>query len=798
MTPHAGLPAPIVRAAGWYRVLLLLYPRGFRSGYGELLVQAFRDRARDAFCAGGSLALAGFWLAIFSDLAQTVPSEHAASFGGDVEVAYTAIVSALRRTIAAIVMLAIPIAAAIVLFGIVDVVWLAPIPFAKPSSLVRIAETGTNDVSDARLSYRKYLSLARDHRSLAQVGTMAPVPSAVDPSSISVPTYGLRISPSLFAILDMRTTFGRLFTAGDRNVAVISDRLWHTRFGSSANTLGATLHVGKTPLRIVGILAARASFVDPTIDVYFPLNVDPAIVADPGAQIFPVLARLRRGVSLLSAARRLAKRGFVALPYDLTVAPATRIALFMALALVVLSLVGAYVTVVARGLTHDGMTLGRRAAFVHGGAISLASGLIALAVAVPIVRSLDTITADTIPHLRDFAIDAPLVGFAALVIVVTALAVSARLSSPRRFLARRIVRVMTFAGVAGQVGFASLLTIVAMLGIGHLRSVAAKPLGFDPRHLYVATLTSPGRRYADDTSLQRLAPQLVGALEADGNVDAATVATGVPFSGVDMQINAALTARQAVSRGSLYELASVLPNYFAVMKIPLIGGRTFDGREVGGTRALVVSRSFATQFFGRRGAVGRSLRLDPTRPASTIVGVVGDVARRADAAPPPAIYWPRAHLPTPFVTVVVRSDSGTATVAGLIERHVMRLDPTIGVTDVRPLSRDIAKSLATLWFETWLLIGSAAFALLLAVSLLTDGVLDVPRRLAIVPGVLGAAGIALGLQPLVAPWFVVSQAQVAGATAVAGVSLLAIFFLCARVGSRSRVSRARPSLGVRA
>ncbi|MBC5800641.1 MAG: hypothetical protein GIX03_11330 [Candidatus Eremiobacteraeota bacterium] len=65
-----GFAGPIRRAAACYRVLLGLYPSGLRAAYGELLVQAFRDRARDAFYAGGSLGLAGFWLAIFSDLAR--------------------------------------------------------------------------------------------------------------------------------------------------------------------------------------------------------------------------------------------------------------------------------------------------------------------------------------------------------------------------------------------------------------------------------------------------------------------------------------------------------------------------------------------------------------------------------------------------------------------------------------------------------------------------------------------------------------------------------------------------------
>ncbi len=805
--PGDGVPGPICRATAWYRLFVGLYPSGFRAAYGKLLVQAFRDRARDAFNAGGSLALAGFWLVVFSDLARTVPTEHAAAFGHDVEIAFTAIASGARRAIASIVMLAVPMAAAIVLFGIVDVVWLAPIPFSSPSSLVRIGETGSNDVGDPRLSYRTYAALARDHRRLAAVGTMAPVPSIVDRTTTSVDngtatddsdlTYGLRVSPSVFGILGMRPALGRLFDRSEPDkVAVISDRLWHSRFRGSPSALGATLRIGRTPLRIIGVLSPHATFVDPLIDVFFPLDVDAAIVGSRSAQIFPVLARLQPGVSLASVKRRLAQRGFIAQPYGLTVSPLTRIVLYLSLALVALSMCGACVTVVARGLlTRADAVLARRAAFLHGGAISLCSGLLALATAAPIIRSLNTITADTIPHLRDFVIDAPLVGFATLIIMLTGIAVSVRIAPERRFVSQRIVRLMTTVGVWGQLGIASLLTIVATLSIGHVRAVASERLGFDPNHLYVATLYLPGRQYASDASVLRLAPRLARDLETDVIVDGATVATGVPFSGVQMETNVGLAGRQAaLGSAPLYELESVLPNYFAVMDIPLVAGRTFQKPELGGTQAVIVNQAFAQRFFGRGPAVGRSLRLDSVVRASRIVGVVGDVIRgRAEAVPSPAIYLPRAQLPAPFVTVVVRADANDATMASLIRRHVTRLNSMLNVTDARPLSRNISKSMTPLRFEMWLLVSSAAFALLLACSLLTDGVFAVQRAFMLVPGVAGAAAIAIGLRSYMLSWLPVPQGRAELTIAIVSVSLLTVFYLCVHAGARRPETHAAQS-----
>lgn len=444
---------------------------------------------------------------------------------------------------------------------------------------------------------------------------------------------------------------------------------------------------------------------------------------------------------------------------------------------------------------HAEPTLTRRAALLEGGTIALCSGVFALAAAAPLVRSLNTITGDMIPHLRDFAIDARVAAFATLLITLTGLAVSIRIATERRSLNRRIVRWVTTLGVTAQLGIASLLAVGAVLSIGQLRGAASERLGFNPDHLYVATLFLPGRRYASDASVRRLAPRLTRDLEADGIVDGATVATGVPFSGVQMETGAAPAVHRATPGSTpLYELESVLPNYFAVMHIPLVAGRTFRTDEVGSTRAVIVNKALAQRLFGRRPAIGHSLRLDSDIAAARIVGIVGNVKREAaDAAPRPAIYLPRTQLPGPFVTVVVRSDASASTVAAVIRRHVTRLNPRLNVTDARSLARNIAKNRSPLRFAMWLLISSAAFGLGLALCLLTDGVmLAVPRGLAILAGVASGAALAAGLRSFMLSWFPVPQTSPEPIIAIVSLALVAIFFLCSHTGARrARTNSAR-------
>ena len=67
-------------------------------------------------------------------------------------------------------------------------------------------------------------------------------------------------------------------------------------------------------------------------------------------------------------------------------------------------------------------------------------------------------------------------------------------------------------------------------------------------------------------------------------------------------------------------MRSVDPNYFEIMRIPLVYGRTFSAADTSAAPpVMVVSESFARQFFGDEGALGRTLSIDETTEA-TIVG----------------------------------------------------------------------------------------------------------------------------------------------------------------------------------
>src|SRR5258707_252551 len=80
-------------------------------------------------------------------------------------------------------------------------------------------------------------------------------------------------------------------------VVVLSDGLWRRRFGADSHVLGQTMLLNDRPHRIVGIMAAPATFPRRT-EAWVPIAFTPADRGDRGSEYLDVIARVRSGVDV--------------------------------------------------------------------------------------------------------------------------------------------------------------------------------------------------------------------------------------------------------------------------------------------------------------------------------------------------------------------------------------------------------------------------------------------------------------------------------------------------------------------
>jgi ABC-type iron transport system FetAB permease component len=132
---------------------------------------------------------------------------------------------------------------------------------------------------------------------------------------------------------------------------------------------------------------------------------------------------------------------------------------------------------------------------------------------------------------------------------------------------------------------------------------------------------------------------------------------------------------------------SVTPDYFNVMGIPLVRGRTFDSRESqGGSQVVVINQRMAARFWPGQDPIGKRIRNGPREAWMAVVGLVADSKEnRLDIDTSAGMYVPYPNVPVPAMTIVVQLATGPSSIFDEIRQEIRRLDADIGIGGITPL-----------------------------------------------------------------------------------------------------------------
>ena len=171
------------------------------------------------------------------------------------------------------------------------------------------------------------------------------------------------------------------------------------------------------------------------------------------------------------------------------------------------------------------------------------------------------------------------------------------------------------------------------------------------------------------------------------------------------------------------ELSTVTPEYFHVLKIPLIRGRVFtEADNSKGQPVVIINETLARRYWHDEDPVGQQIRLPAGQltnyaenPLRTIVGVTADIKSNGfDTASAPYMYFPTYQRPPYNAVVYLRTAADPRTLGDTIRHEVQSIDPSIPVFAVRTMDEVITKYLADRRFALRMLGVFAGVALLLA------------------------------------------------------------------------------------
>ena len=196
--------------------------------------------------------------------------------------------------------------------------------------------------------------------------------------------------------------------------------------------------------------------------------------------------------------------------------------------------------------------------------------------------------------------------------------------------------------VIGETALAIVLVLTAGLTLKSFWGLSKVDLGFDARELATLPFMLPALQELDQAGWRSVYRQVMERVEAVGGVEAAGLATRGPVS-TGWQAGLRVEGREFDSNNPpIVGWQVVSENYFDVVGVPIVEGRSFALADVtGGMEVAVINRSLATSIWPDGSPIGQRINtgLDGSGVWVTVVGVAGDTRNRGPMRPTVPAYF---------------------------------------------------------------------------------------------------------------------------------------------------------------
>jgi predicted permease len=648
--------------------------------------------------------------------------------------------------------LALGIGATTAMFSVVDAVLLNPLPFPNSD---RFGEVWTVSDSGSRRpggSTAVLTTLRRQTDLFTAVGGYqfgtANLTGDGEPAMIPASL----LTPDMLEILGTPPALGSWFAEADAvggNVVLLSERIWISRFGGDPAIVGKSITLDDVPHRIVGVMPASFRWPEANVAMWRPLNTSPTgkpmpvqvitvrrpelTRAQVNDRLQTMTAELRAG-AVIRPAESLTTDALLQLRFGNQSGRALYV-LFGAVGLVMLvacvnvmnlllvrasarsgelalmSALGATGGNLVRGVLVESVVLAAAGCLAG---IALGRGLLALILgaAPPPLTFLTSATSQ---------IDARALAFATALAIMTcvtfgvlpawrALRVDAIDALKRRAQTTTGDDWWQSALVAAQLA----LVVVLLTGSGLLlRSfdrLLRVELGYRADELAVVDIQLPRNRYAAPGAGLAFVQELERKVEETGL--RATISGGAPPRGGGFIFEPALEVDggHKIELGAELAYSGVSADYFSVMGIPLIAGRTFEPGDSPDT--VIVGSLMAQRLFGTGNAIGRQFRVNERQPWKTIVGVATDVKQLGpNESPGGGLEFYQAFAPATansYFAFVVRAPAQHGAALQMVKQKIWELDSKLPIVSASTMQDRIGDSIARPRFYVAL---SSAFAI---------------------------------------------------------------------------------------
>ena len=673
-------------------------------------------------------------------------------------------------TLIAIVTLALGVGANTAIFSVINTVLLKPLPYNEGDRLVAVWDR-LKTVDQVELSPNEIEYYRERVRSFTQLAASEKANLNLTGSGDPVRLEGQAVTANLFPMLGVAPVLGRTITdEEDRTkarVAVLSYGFWKQRLAGKSDAVGQTVVLDGKNYEVIGVMPREFQYPPPLTgykqgEIWVPRSLETEKHRDshnlftigqlaPGATFLEARAEMegivrqreletsqqRLGINLIPLQAQIGRQ---LRPSLLILAGAVAFVLLIACAnvanLLLASASGRQKEIAVR------LALGASRRRVVGQLLtesvllSVLGGGVGLLLAIWGNEGIRRLGAAQIPRADQLAVDATVLGFTLLLSVVTVavFGLVPALQSSRADLNATLKEGGRSGSADGRhrlrgalVVVEVALSLVLLVGAGLMiksfwRLLNVDP-GFNPRNLLAIELSLTSDRYAEDTQRSVFYQQLLERVSAVPGVQTAAIVNHPPFSG-RRGINAFKIEGRPEPKGldtPLADFRAISPNYFQMMRIPLLSGREFtDADAKGNLQTVIVNRAFAERYWPQEDLIGR--RLSDGDDWMTVVGVVGDLHQSGlDQEAAPHVYASFMQAPMARSGVLVRTSVEPLSLVAAVRNQVNAIDPAQPIYNIQTMDGLIAVSMSDRRLNLVLL---AVFALT-ALSLAAIGIYGV-------------------------------------------------------------------------
>jgi putative ABC transport system permease protein len=690
-------------------------------------------------------------------------------------------VRTLRRDAAlttfAILIIGVGVGASTTVFGVVNALWLRPLPFDDPGRLVWVANGSSENLSRQAVQVGHVVDLREQSQSLADVAGFSPFYGVGDirltgtgePERVT----GVPVTEGFFPLLGVRPWLGRGFTAeecrwGAPRTAIVSYAFWQRRLGANADAIGGSIILDGAPTTVVGVLPPSFDFggtFSPgrPADLFLPFPLSPE--TNRRGNTLAVIGRLKPGIDLTTAAVETATAVDRISRTAPEVEPGRRrnafrpnlsplqdrisgrfhgtLAVLAAAVGFLMLLVSANISnllLVRASARHKEMALrmalgagrGRlvRQLLVESLALSCSGAALGLALAFGGTFFVAHLEGASIPLLQDVRVDGLALGFIASVAVLTGVgfgvlpALQASGSAPQDALKD------SSRGATGGGGWMRrtivvteiVLVCVLLAGAGLLTRSLSRVLDVDPGFTsenVISLRVDPSRRgHPTLESRNAYFDTVLQHVRSVPGVEAVGLTDALPlgdnFGWRGWTVSAKDRVTDPGARADPFA-RMIDDRYFSAMRIAMKAGRGFTSDDhASSERVVIINEALARALWQDEDPLGRVLRASGRD--YRVVGVVNDVRYFALERETGQEMYMLLRQTGDYQTVdlVVRSAVPPVRLIPGLRAALKRADPALPAVEFRTMDQLVDRSVFTRRIIVQLLAGFAGFGLILA------------------------------------------------------------------------------------